>query len=54
MTAVVSPRPAGSDQMVGLGACMGEPLMTRPLGYSLPPLPSFLDSLANIDGAVRR
>jgi len=54
MTAISSPRPGGSDRTAGLGSCVGEPLMTRPPGYSLPPLPSFLESLANIDGAVRR
>jgi hypothetical protein len=55
MTAAGSPRPAGSDWTAGLGSRVGEPLMTRPPGYSLPPLPSFvLIPLANIDGAVRR
>jgi len=54
MTAISSPRPEGSDRTAGLGSCVGEPLMTRPPGYSLPPLPSFHDSLVNIDGAVRR
>jgi len=54
MTAAGSPRPEGSDWTAGLGSCVGEPLMTRPPGYSLPLLPSFHDSLANIDGAVRR
>jgi len=54
MTAAGSLRPEGSDWMVGLGSCVGEPLITRPPRYSLPPLPSFQDSFANIDGAVRR
>jgi len=54
MTAIGSLRPEGSDRTAGLGSCVGEPLMTRPPGYSLPPLPSFHDYLANIDGAVRR
>jgi len=55
MTAAGSPKPEGSDCTAGLGCCMGEPLMTRPPGYSLPSFPSFiLIPLANIDGAVRR
>ena len=54
MTAIALPRPEGSDRTAGHGSCVGEPLMTRPPGYSLPPLPSFHDSLANLDGAVRR
>jgi len=52
VTAASSPKPEGSDWMVGHGSCVGKPLKTRPPGYSLPPLPFFLDSLANIDWAV--
>jgi len=54
MTAASSPRPEGSDWTAGLGSCVGEPLMTRPPGYSHPPLPSFHDSWGNIDRAVRQ
>jgi hypothetical protein len=55
MTAAGSPRPDGSDSTAGLGSCVGELLMTRPPGYSLPPPPSFvLSPVANINGAVRR
>jgi len=55
LTAGGSPQPNGSDWTAGLGSCVGELLMTRPPGYSLPPLPSFvLGSLANMDEAVWR
>jgi len=53
-TAAGSPRPEASDWTAWLGSCVGEPLMARPPGYSLPPLPSFHDSLANTDRAVWR
>ena len=52
MTTAGSLRPEGSDSTLGFGSCVGEPLLTTPPGYSLPPLPSFLDSLANKDGAI--
>jgi len=42
MTATGPPRHEGSDWMAGLGSFVGELLMTRPSGFSLPPLPSFL------------
>jgi len=42
MTAARSQRAEGSDWTAGLGSCVGEPLMTRPPGYSLPPIPSFV------------
>jgi hypothetical protein len=35
MTATGSPRREGSDWTVGLGPCVGEPLMTRPPGFPL-------------------
>jgi len=54
MTATGSPWSKGSNWMAGIGSSVGEPLKTRCPGYSLPPLPSFHNSLANIDGAVRR
>jgi len=54
MTAAGSPRYEGSGCTAGLGSWVGKPLMTRPPGYSLPPLPSFPDCSANIDGGVRR
>jgi len=55
MTATGLPRPSGSDWTTVLGSRVGEPLMTRPPGYSLLQLPSFvLIPLAKIDGAVRR
>jgi len=44
MTAAGLLRPEGNERMVGLGSSVGEPLMTRPPGYSLPPLASFHDS----------
>jgi len=44
MTAAGTPRPEGSDWTAGLGSCLGEPLMTRHPGYSLPPLQSFHDT----------
>jgi len=53
MIATGWPRPEGSERMAGLGFFVGEPLITRPPGYSLPPLPSFHDSLVNIEEAVR-
>ena len=54
MTASGSLRPEGSDWTPGLGSSVGEPLMTRPPGSSFPLLPSFHDSLTNIDGAAPR
>jgi len=54
MTATGMPTPKGGDLTAGLGSCVAKPLTTRPPGYSLPLRLSFLNSLANIDGAVRR
>jgi len=54
MTATRSPRPRGSDWTARLGSTVGKQLLPRPPGYSLPPLPSLLDSSTNIDEAVRR
>jgi len=42
ITATDSPRPQGSGWAVGLGLFLGEPLMTRPSGCSLPWLQSIL------------
>jgi hypothetical protein len=53
MTAAGTSRPDRSDGMAELGSCVGEPLMTRPSGYSLPPLPSIQASLVNIDRSVQ-
>jgi len=55
MTAAGSPRSEVSDWMAGIHCFAGEPLITRPPGYSLLPLPSFvLIPVANRDGAVQR
>ena len=44
MSPAGSPRPDGSDWTAGLSSCVGEPLISRPPGYSLPPLQSFHDT----------
>jgi len=49
MTATGSPRHEGSAWTVGLGPFVGEPLMTRPPGFSPSSPPSFVDSLANAE-----
>jgi len=53
MTATGLLRHEGSDWTAGLGFFLGEPLMTRTPGFSLPLLQSFLlIVLTNTDGAV--
>jgi len=54
MTATSLLRHEGRDRMPGLGWFGVQPLMTRPPGYSLPPLPSpVLIPFPNIDGLVQ-